>query len=135
MCYLEFAINVMLAVFALYASESRLAKDDSMPKQKEVLARWHSVPKHLRICVIFLVAMLSPSLGLIDGCLAQQQHDEDVERIVGLRQSLDIATNQLDRANEQIGKQTEMLAGQGTTIAAQLPHLPGAAAGQWPGST
>lgn len=119
MRYLEFVINVMLAVLALYATESRTAKDDSLPKQKEVLAWWHSVPKCLRICIIFLVAMLSPSLGLVDGCLAQRQHDEDVRRIDGLRQSLDTATNRLDRANAQIDRQTEILEGQSTTIAEQ----------------
>lgn len=124
MLYIEFFLNVILALIALYAQEEK------MPKRSAIMALWNSFPKMVRICVLIVLAVSPCTFGLINGCQAQKAHEADEVKIEQLQASVDKSNDahcktlgMLDAATNTIEQQTRKLDAATNTIEQQARKI------------
>ena len=83
MLYLEFFLNAILALIALYVQE------ENMPKRRAFIVLWNSWPRRLRVCILIVLAVSPCTFGLINGCLARKEHEADEVKKEQLQDSVD----------------------------------------------
>lgn len=96
MMALEFIVSIVLAIIALYAENKK------MPWRKALLSKWNACPTCVRLIVLFTLACSPAVIGLVNGCVAQREHDADELRIKHLQNSVDKSKASLEDTKEKL---------------------------------